>query len=351
MIDTWTISGCHFTCEVEYWSGDGSKARAYWNYGTDKKFGGPGKSGYFIEIKMVPQAYWLSKKIHGWIRLVRPFKGPFGLGSIDQFWKTGMTGQEEEIIEEVKNVIKSGGPGAAFEKGRLEIRARQGKLEEEKWQSLKAKLDLIANKRFKKDVLELNEKQQEEVLKIHGKKVQRTRKPRKKVEADGTLHEDIRKERQKIRTRKAAKVAAKAVIVCVVAIAAVFVLGNGEISLPDMPVLLPDLLESIPNLTQSCEVYDSIRITSGTSQGKISLMSCTIKNKEMLTVSGELSQSSQINLTLLNPDMKKIQDVTFVKKEFSHTIGEELYSKDDGKWRINVIVGGKLQGALKFMVG
>jgi hypothetical protein len=49
--------------------------------------------------------------------------------------------------------------------------------------------------------------------------------------------------------------------------------------------------------------------------------------------------------------MKKIQDVTFVKKEFSHKIGEELYSKDDGKWRINVIVDGKLQGALKFMVG
>jgi hypothetical protein len=48
--------------------------------------------------------------------------------------------------------------------------------------------------------------------------------------------------------------------------------------------------------------------------------------------------------------MKKIQDVTFRKKEFSHTIGEELYGKDVGKWRINVIVGGKLQGTLKFMV-
>ena len=62
MIETWTIGGHEFTCVVEYWSG-GSSARAYWNYGTDKKFGGPGKSGYFIEIKMVPQNYWLSKKI------------------------------------------------------------------------------------------------------------------------------------------------------------------------------------------------------------------------------------------------------------------------------------------------
>ena len=34
--DTWTISGYHFTCEVEYWSPDGTTARAYWNYGTDK---------------------------------------------------------------------------------------------------------------------------------------------------------------------------------------------------------------------------------------------------------------------------------------------------------------------------
>ena len=93
MIDTWTKDGYRFTCEVEYWPSDGSKARAYWNYGTDKKFGGPGKSGYFIEIKMFPQNYWLSKKIHGWIRQVRPFKGPFGPGIIDQFWQTGKYGR------------------------------------------------------------------------------------------------------------------------------------------------------------------------------------------------------------------------------------------------------------------
>jgi hypothetical protein len=48
--------------------------------------------------------------------------------------------------------------------------------------------------------------------------------------------------------------------------------------------------------------------------------------------------------------MKKIQDVTFVKKEFSHIIGKELYVKDAGEWRINVTVSGKIHGALKFMV-
>ena len=343
MIDTWTISGCHFTCEVEYWSGDGSTARAYWNYGTDKKFGGPGKSGYFIEIKMVPQDYWLSKKIHGWIRLVRPFKGPFGLGSIDQFWKTGMTGQEEEIIEEVKNVIKSGGPGAAFEKGRLEIRARQGKLEEEKWQSLKAKLDLIANKRFKKDVLELNEKQQEEVLKIHGKKVQRTRKPRKKVEADGTLHEDIRKERQKIRTRKAAKVAAKAVIVCVVAIATVFVLGNGEISLPNI---------SLPDIIGSCKVIDSVTINPGQNQESvIDLILCKEKGEELVVVSGDLHKNTKVMMELRKPDGSYFRPMTFVDK-IGWKIQKETYENDFGEWKIKITVNGKYHGnVLAFPVG
>jgi hypothetical protein len=47
--------------------------------------------------------------------------------------------------------------------------------------------------------------------------------------------------------------------------------------------------------------------------------------------------------------MKKIQEVTFVKKEFSHIIGKELYVKDAGEWTINVIVNGKPQGILKFI--
>ena len=118
MIIQWTIGKYHFTCEVEYWSTDGNTARAYWNYGTDKKFGGPGKSGYFIEIKMVPQDYWLSKKIHGWIRQVRPFKGHFGPGNISQHWKTNQTGQEEEILKEIHPCLLYGFAGVRYEKER-----------------------------------------------------------------------------------------------------------------------------------------------------------------------------------------------------------------------------------------
>ena len=122
LIATWEIGQYHFTCEVEYWPSDGSKARSYWNYGTDKKFGGPGKSGYFIEIKMVPLEYWLSKKIHGWIRQVRPFKGPFGPGDIDQFWQTGITGQENEILYEVKTCLRSEFDDIPYEKIRTKTR-------------------------------------------------------------------------------------------------------------------------------------------------------------------------------------------------------------------------------------
>ena len=128
-----------------------------------------------------------------------------------------------------------------------------------------------------------------------------------------------------------------------------FLFGDGSfdsltwISIPfDVIASLPlgDITEQISDTIQPCKVYGSIQITKVASQGTISLMSCSIENKDVLTVSGDLSKSAQINLTLLNPDMKKIQDVTFVKKEFSHTIGKELYSKDDGQWRINVIIDG-----------
>ena len=129
--DTWTISGYHFTCEVEYWSTGGNTARAYWNYGTDKKFGGPGKSGYFIEIKMVPQNYWLSKKIQNWIRQVRQFKGPFGPGDIDQFWQTGMTGQEKEILREIRVCLQDELSGIPYVKQR-NIQINHAPIEEKK---------------------------------------------------------------------------------------------------------------------------------------------------------------------------------------------------------------------------
>ena len=79
-------------------------------------------------------------------------------------------------------------------------------------------------------------------------------------------------------------------------------------------------------------------------------MSCSIENKDVLTVSGDLSKSAQVNLTFFNPDMKEIREANYVKEKFSHIIGKELYSKDAGEWRINVKVNGEFQGILKFRV-
>ena len=153
---------------------------------------------------------------------------------------------------------------------------------------------------------------------------------------------------QKGRSRK---IAAIIITILSVAVIGMFLFGDGSFdSLTQISIPLGDITEQISDTIQPCKVYNSIQITNVASQGTISLMSCSIENKDVLTVSGELSQSSQINLTLLNPDMKKIQDVTFVKKEFSHIIGKELYVKDAGEWRINVTVSGKIHGALKFMV-
>ena len=162
--------------------------------------------------------------------------------------------------------------------------------------------------------------------------------------------------RRKGRSRK---IAAVIILVFFIAIIGMFLFGDGSfdpltwISIPlDVITSLPlgDITEQISDTIQPCKVYGSIQITKVASQGTISLMSCSIENKDVLTVSGDLSNSAQINLTLLNPDMKKIQDVTFVKKKFSHTIGKELYSKDAGEWRINVKVNGEFQGILKFRV-
>ena len=152
---------------------------------------------------------------------------------------------------------------------------------------------------------------------------------------------------QKGRSRK---IAAGIISVFFIAIIGMFLFGDGSFdSLTQISIPLGDITEQISDTIQPCKVYNSIQITNVASQGTISLMSCSIENKDVLTVSGDLSKSAQINLTLLNPDMKKIQEVTFVKKEFSHIIGKELYSKDAGKWRINVIVNGKLQGVLEFL--
>ena len=152
---------------------------------------------------------------------------------------------------------------------------------------------------------------------------------------------------QKGRSRK---IAAGIISVFFIAIIGMFLFGDGSFdSLTQISIPLGDIAEPIRSAIEPCEVYGSIPITSGTTKGEISLKLCPIKDKNVLTVSGNLSKSAQVHLTLLNPNMKKIQDVTFVKKEFSHIIGKELYSKDAGEWRINVIVSGKLQGILKFI--
>ena len=154
---------------------------------------------------------------------------------------------------------------------------------------------------------------------------------------------------QKGRSRK---IAAIIITILSVAVIGMFLFGDGSFTPSDW-ILIPigDIIEPIRDITEPirgaiepCEVYDE----KETKHGKISLKLCPIKDNDVLTVSGDLSKSAQVNLALLSPDMEKIQDVTFVKKEFSHIIGQELYGKDAGQWRINIIIDGKLQGILKF---
>ena len=325
------VVGIEFYCTLEESWSDHSTANASWNYGTDKKIGGTPKSGIFINIRMNAKQDWFVKKVNSMIRGVRPFKRSLVPSTYDisGFWQNGF---DDNILEDLRKYLKREIP-------KLGVTTPQyvSLSEEEKKQLEENELEEI-----KKQKAAVKSQQRKDAAK---RKAEREEYYRNREKAEASTKSAA----QKARLRKYLKLIIPIACTLIGLLVVVTVLGNGEISLPDMPVLLPDLLESIPNITQSCEVYDSIRITSGTSQGKISLMSCSIENKDVLTVSGDLSKSAQINLTLLNPDMKKIQDVTFVKKEFSHIIGEELYSKDDGKWRINVIVGGKLQGVLKFI--
>ena len=343
MIDTWTIRGHHFTCEVEYWSADDNTARAYWNYGTDKKFGGPGKSGYFIEIKMVPQDYWLSKKIHGWIRLVRPFKGPFGPGSIDQFWKTGMTGQEEEILFEVRDCLQDELSGIRYSKehhrtsqhdrvptnvysaGEIESIRAKNKADVER----KEIEDIYKAKGFSGKKLEMivNKK-----LKQKGKNRQRSStKKRKKTD------QESEKTPQK-RTKPMIAVVCAAVI-----IAAVLVLGNGEISLPNI---------SLPDIIGSCKVIDSVIINPGQNQESvIDLILCKEKGEELVVVSGDLHKNTKVMMELRKPDGNYFLPMTFVDK-IDWKIQKETYENDFGEWKIKITVNGKYHdNVLVFPVG
>ena len=343
MRDTWTIGRYHFTCEVEYWSGDGSKARAYWNYGTDKKFGGPAKPGYFIEIKMNPQDYWVSKKIHGWIRLVRPFKGPFGPGDIDQFWKTGMTGQEEEILFEVRDCLQDELSGIRYSKehhrtsqhdrvptnvysaGEIESIRAKNKADVER----KEIEDIYKAKGFSGKKLEMivNKK-----LKQKGKNRQRSStKKRKKTD------QESEKTPQK-RTKPMIAVVCAAVI-----IAAVFVLGNGEISLPNI---------SLSDIIGSCKLIDSVIINPGQNQESvIDLILCKEKGEELVVVSGDLHKNTKVMMELRKPDGNYFLPMTFVDK-IDWKIQKETYENDFGEWEIKITVNGKDHGnVLVFPVG
>ena len=153
-------------------------------------------------------------------------------------------------------------------------------------------------------------------------------------------------------SRRSRKIPVIISVILSVVVIGVFLFGDESFTpsdwtfppLGDIIEPIRDIVEPIRGAIEPCEVYDE----KETEQGKISLKLCPIKDKDVLTVSGDLSKSAQVNLALLSPDMKKIQDVTFVKKEFSHIIGQELYGKDAGQWRINIIIDGKLQGILKF---
>ena len=343
MRDTWTIGRYHFTCEVEYWSGDGNKAHAYWNYGTDKKFGGPAKPGYFIEIKMNPQDYWVSKKIHGWIRLVRPFKGPFGLGDIDQFWKTGMTGQEEEILFEVRDCLQDELSGIRYSKehhrtsqhdrvptnvysaGEIESIRAKNKADVER----KEIEDIYKAKGFSGKKLEMivNKK-----LKQKGKNRQRSStKKRKKTD------QESEKTPQK-RTKPMIAVVCAAVI-----IAAVLVLGNGEISLPNI---------SLSDIIGSCKLIDSVIINPGQNQESvIDLILCKEKGEELVVVSGDLHKNTKVMMELRKPDGIKFPPMTFLDK-IDWKIQKETYKNNSGEWKIKITVNGKYHGnVLAFTVG
>ena len=118
--DTWRIGTYSFTCTVEYWASEDT-ANASWFGGTDYKIGGASIPCYAIHIKIDPTPeYYLLKEIHGWIRNVRPFKGPFGPGNIFQHWKTSQTGQEEEILKEIRPCLLYGFAGVRYEKDRTD---------------------------------------------------------------------------------------------------------------------------------------------------------------------------------------------------------------------------------------
>ena len=116
-------------------------------------------------------------------------------------------------------------------------------------------------------------------------------------------------------------------ILSLVLIAIVF--GNG-INLPDVEI--PDLKQ----LVGGCDEYDRVSVNTQTTKGTVSLLLCDGKD---LTVSTKLSESSQIQIILYDPNSRKISQKAFVDKEFDYVISPKFYN-DFGEYKIKVKING-----------
>ena len=389
-VKSWEKNGYHFTCTVAYWSGSPyDNAAAYFFYGTDWKFGGRSRPGYYLGIEFNEYDEELANRIHGWVRLVRPFKGPYGSGKIEEFWETGKTGDERKILVDVEGTINSGLDGnlrtpteilaekykialEAAKKSEKEVerakaKAKKVKMDAEmlrkKWHEISqqekvdvvkaadaetaaVKAEAVAVKAEKDAATAEKEATAAEALAIEDSKiVENISKISKEEDKSDSSEEEVREVREcggcvdtssSPTVSKYVKLAIPTV--CVAMIIGLLALGNGVNP-------FDDITESVPSVIGPCEVDKSILVTSGTTQGKIYLKEC----KEVLTVSGNFNESAQVNLTLVSPDMKKTDLGTSVKKEFSTTIDKELYDKQAGIWSIRITVNGDPQGILEFM--
>ena len=152
-----------------------------------------------------------------------------------------------------------------------------------------------------------------------------------------------KEKRQKIQTRKAAPKKAIAIVCVVVIIAAVFVLGDGEISLPNI---------SLPDIIGSCKVIDSVIINPGQNQESvIDLILCKEKDEELVVVSGDLHKNTKVMIELRKPDGNYFLPQPYVD-DFDYQIPKKTYENNFGEWKIKITVNGKYDGkVLAFPVG
>ena len=143
------------------------------------------------------------------------------------------------------------------------------------------------------------------------------------------------------------KIAAIIISIFFVAIIGMFLFGDGMNPFASFSDAFTDITESFRGTNvQQCKVHDSFLITDSVSiQGKIYLEECN----NVLTVSGNLNESAQVHLTLLNPDKKPVHGTTFVTNEINYQIEKELHAKMTENGSIRVTVNGVPQGMLEFM--